>query len=74
METVNYFTLLSFFDREDTSTYFLYSESKKIPFDGPSHLVGREISKTDPVHENIGEDSILLHLLLTIFVVKLPKD
>ena len=43
------------------------------PNHGPSYLVGRALSSTSNLHENMDADDIMLHLLMAKFVAKLSK-
>ena len=48
--------------------------SETRPNHWPSYLVGRELSSTCHLHENIDVDDIILHLLIAKFVAKLSKN
>ena len=49
------------------------NNSKVRPCDGPSYLIGRALSGTSNLHENMDTDDIMLHLLIAKFVAKLSK-
>ena len=51
-----------------------FNTSETRPNHGPSYLVGRALSSTSNLHENIYADDIMLHLLMAKFVAKLSKN
>ena len=73
-ETIRHVIIQNAYDRPETMKYMELNTSDTKPNRGPSYLVGRALSETNNLHENIDTDDIMLHLLMAKFVAKLTKN